>query len=93
MAHSSGTSCIMIQVPKMKELFATPLTINWLEPSVNWLKEGLFSRAPNVLSGYAINSPVDGIKLPLVYALLPDKKELLKTNQLACVQLNKQPDI
>ena len=85
MAHSGGTSCIMIQGLKMKKkLFATLLTINWLEPSGNWLKEGLFSTAPNVLSGYAIYSQVDGIKLPLVYALLPDKKELLKTTQFAC---------
>ena len=73
------SSCIMIQGPKMKKeffFFETLSAIDLLEQSDDWFCDGTFSTAPNVF--YQVNTihaSVDGVNLPLVYALLPDKKE------------------
>ena len=57
-------------------VFATLPALDLLEQADDWFCDGTFSTAPNVFyQVYTIHGTVEGYHIPLVYALLPDKKE------------------
>ena len=78
MAHSDEKFMYYDSGPQDDErviVFATLPTIDLLEQSDNWFCDRTCSTAPNVLNQvYTIHASVDGVNLPLVYAVLPDKK-------------------
>ena len=79
MAHSDEKFMYYDSGPQDDErviVFATLTTIDLLEQSDNWFCDRTSSTAPNVFNQvYTIHASVDGVNLPLVYAVLPDKKE------------------
>ena len=79
MAHSGEKFMYYDSGPQDEKriiVFATLPAIDLLEQSEDWFCDGTFSTAPNVFfQVYTIHALVDGVNLPLVYALLPDKKE------------------
>ena len=57
-------------------MFATLPALDLLEQADDWFCDRTFSTAPNVFyQVYTIHGTVEGYHIPLVYALLPDKKE------------------
>ena len=57
-------------------VFATLPGLDLLSLSDDWFCDGTFSTAPNVFYQiYTIHASVEGCLIPIVYALLPDKKE------------------
>ena len=57
-------------------VFATLPGLDLLSSSDDWFCDGTFSTAPNVFYQiYTIHASIEGCLIPIVYALLPDKKE------------------
>ena len=79
MAHSGEKFMYYNSGPQDEKriiVFATLPAIDLLEQSDDCFCDGTFSTATNVFyQVYTIHASVDGVNLPLVYALLPDKKE------------------
>ena len=53
-----------------------------------WFCDGTFSTAPSVFFQiYTIHASVEGIRIPIVYALLPDKKKETYIRLLSCFDI------
>jgi len=58
-------------------LFSTQRSLNLLKDSGHWFSDGTFSSNPNLFyQFYTIHSVFYSDIIPLVYVLLPDKKEI-----------------
>ena len=58
-------------------LFSTERNLNLLKNSEHWFSDGTFSSCPNIFyQFYTIHSVFQSDIIPLVYVLLPDKKEI-----------------
>ncbi|CAI6369505.1 unnamed protein product [Macrosiphum euphorbiae] len=58
-------------------LFSTERNLNLLKDSEHWFSDGKFSSCPNLFyQFYTIHSVFHSDIIPLVYVLLPDKKEI-----------------
>ena len=70
-------------------VFATLPGLDLLSLSDDWFCDGTFSTAPNVFCQiYTIHASVEGCLIPIVYALLPDKKESTYSRLLSILKVD-----
>ena len=70
-------------------VFATLPGLDSLSLSDDWFCDGTFSTAPNVFYQiYTIHASVEGCLIPIVYALLPDKKESIYCRLLSILKVD-----
>ncbi|XP_063727137.1 uncharacterized protein LOC134854711 [Symsagittifera roscoffensis] len=69
-------------------VFTTLPGLDILSGADDWFCDGTFSTAPSVFFQiYTIHASVEGILIPIVYALLPDKKEETYFRLLSCFDI------
>ena len=69
-------------------VFTTLPGLDLLSGADDWFCDGTFSTAPSVFFQiYTIHASVEGILIPIVYALLPDKKEETYFRLLSCFDI------
>ena len=79
--HDSGS-----ENPNRIIVFATLPALDLLAGCEEWFCDGTFSTAPDVFYQiYTIHGKIENSRLPLVYALLPDKKETTYDSLFACL--------
>ena len=57
-------------------IFTTPRNLEILAAYPNWIMDGTFYVCPKIFyQSYSIHAVIDNVNIPLVFVLLPDKKQ------------------